>query len=61
MQNVIIKDIVRGRFNWEFMLLTQNMKVLGSLANLATFMYPNTYEFNLETKKFRRLILKHGR
>lgn len=51
MSDIIFRDILRGKFRWEFMLITPNMKVLGSLAHLATFIYPDPYKFDLKTKK----------
>jgi hypothetical protein len=51
MNRIIVSDIFRGRFHWEFMLITPNMKVLGSLANIASFIYPDPYEYDPVKKR----------
>lgn len=50
-KKIIISNFLSCRFSLDFMLITPNMKMLGSLANIAGFIYPNPYEFNVENNR----------
>jgi len=50
-RKIIISNFLSGKLSLDFMLITPNMRMLGSLANIAGFIYPNPYEFSVDNER----------
>jgi len=51
MKRLFIENILKGKTELEFILITPNMRVLGLLSHITDFIYPNPYLFDKKTKK----------
>jgi len=49
-KQIFIESLLRGKTKLEFVFITPNIRTMGSIARIASFIYPNPYDFDMETK-----------
>ena len=50
-KKILLSSIMNGKFSFEFVFFTPNVKTIMSLTKIATFLYPNPHMINIDTGK----------
>jgi len=50
-KRLFVKNIIKGKFNLEFIFITPNVRTLGAISRASRFIYPNPYKMDIKTQK----------